>query len=226
MTKSIAVLGLGKYGMSLVRTLNEMGVEVLAVDRKEGNVNEIADSCTAAVCADLTIEDNLLTLGLKDMDIVVVAMGQNLEASILSVVVCKELGVPKIVAKSSSKRMAAILRKVGADTVIMPEEHAGMRSAAMLVSDAMLDYFQVDNNLCLIEMRPLEHWVGKSPAELNLQTKFHINVVAEKSESSSWVLADSEHPLAEKTELLVAVERKNLSRLKNKLSDEEQKAEQ
>ncbi len=225
MTKSIAVLGLGKYGMSLVRTLNGMGVEVLAVDRKEANVNEIADSCTAAVCADLTVEDNLLTLGLKDMDIVVVAMGQNLEASILSVAVCKELGVPKIVAKSSSKRMSSILRKVGADIVTMPEEHAGMRSAAMLVTDAMLDYFQVDNNLCLIEMRTLEEWVGRSPAELNLQARIRINVVAKKDENS-WVLVDPEQPLEEKTELLVAVERKNLSRLKNKLSDEEEKAEQ
>ena len=84
MNKSIAVLGLGKYGMSLVRELNKIGVDVLAVDRDESVVKEIADYCTEAVCADLEDENSLLSLGLKDMDIVVVAIGDNLEASIMS----------------------------------------------------------------------------------------------------------------------------------------------
>ena len=124
MAKSIAVLGLGKFGMSLVRGLNEMGADVLAVDKVEANVKEIAASCASAVCADLSNEENLLKLGLEDMDSVVIAMGESLEPSILSVAVSKELGVPMIVAKSSSKRMSSILLKVGANRVIMPEEYA------------------------------------------------------------------------------------------------------
>ena len=111
MAKSIAVLGLGKYGTSLVRTLNEMGADVLAVDKNEALVNEIADYCSAAVCADVSNEEALVSLGLKDMDIVVVAMAQNLEASILAVAVAKDLKVPYIVAKISSQRMSPSSRR-------------------------------------------------------------------------------------------------------------------
>ena len=134
MKKSIAVLGLGEYGMSLVRALNDMGADVLAADRDEENMNAVADFCVAAVCTDLEKEENLISLGLQGMDVVVVSMGRNLEASILAVAVAKELGVPLIVAKSSSVRMSSILRKVGANRVIVPEEYAGMRSASMLIS--------------------------------------------------------------------------------------------
>ena len=215
MKKSIAVLGLGKYGMSLVRELYEMGMDVLAVDRKETIVKEIADHCTEAVCADLADEKSLQSLGLKDMDIVVVAIGDNLEASIFSVVAAKEQGVPLIVAKSSSERMTYILSKVGADKVIQPEEYAGKRSAAILASDNMLDYFQVDDSICMIEMLPLADWVGKSLIDLNLRTRHRINVVAWKEDDGNWNLADPEQPLKENTKLLVVLEQKELAKIRN-----------
>ena len=153
MAKSIAVLGLGKFGMSLVRSLSEMGADVLAVDKVEAYVQEIANYCSEAICADLANEEDLNKLGLKEMDIVVCAMGESLEASILSVAVAKEQGVPLIVAKSSSARMSSILRKVGANRVIMPEEYAGARSAAMLVSESVLDYFELGSRLSMVEMQ-------------------------------------------------------------------------
>ena len=165
MAKSIAVLGLGKFGMSLVRSLNEMGADVMAVDKVETYVQEIANYCSTAICADLANEEDLNKLGLKEMDIVVCAMGESLEASILSVAVAKEQGVPLIVAKSSSARMSSILRKVGANRVIMPEEYAGARSAAMLVSESVLDYFELGSRLSMIEMAPLNEWIGKSRAQ-------------------------------------------------------------
>jgi len=213
MKKSIAVLGLGEYGKSLVRALNEMGADVLAADRDETSVNAVADHCIAAVCTDLENEENLLSLGLQGMDIVIVAMGRNLEASILAVVVAKELGVPLIVAKSSSARMSSILRKVGANKVIVPEEYAGMRSASMLISDAVMDYFQVDSNLCVIEMLPMSDWVGKTQSEVNAQNKFPVNVVAKKSEGNDWEMIEPGQPLQEDSRLLVVVERKNLSKV-------------
>ena len=203
MAKSIAVLGLGKFGMSLVRSLNEMGADVMAVDKVEMYVQEIADYCS------------LNKLGLKEMDIVVCAMGESLEASILSVAVAKEQGVPLIVAKSSSARMSSILRKVGANRVIMPEEYAGARSAAMLVSESVLDYFELGSRLSMIEMAPLKEWIGKSMAELNIRNKYQITVVAGKDEKGEWMPIDPEQPLQEKMKLLAVVDRKNLSRLKN-----------
>ena len=215
MAKSIAVLGLGKFGMSLVRSLNDMGADVLAVDKVESYVQEIADSCSAAICADLSNEDDLLKLGLKDMDIVVSAMGESLEASVLSVAVAKEQGVPMIVAKSSSKRMSSVLRKVGANRIIMPEEFAGARSAAMLVSNTVLDYFEVGNHLGMAEMNPLDEWVGKSLVELNLRNKYQITVVAVKNENDEWVPVDPEKPLKADTKLMAVMDRKNMSRLNN-----------
>jgi len=213
MAKSIAVLGLGKYGTSLVRALNEMGADVLAVDKNEKVVNEIADHCSAAVCADVSNEDTLISLGLKDMDIVVIAMAQNLETSVLAVAVSKELGVPYIVAKSSSNRMSTILRKVGANKAIIPEEYAGTRSATILVSETVLDYFQLGNSLCMIEMEPLSGWIGKTLTELDLRRTDNINIVARRDSDNSWLLIDPGKPIEKNTKLLVVMEQTRLDEL-------------
>ncbi len=213
MKKSIAVLGLGKYGMSLAKALYDIGVDVLAVDQDENKVKEISEYSTYAICMDLTNEDDFAQLDLKSMDIVVTAMGRNLAASIMSVAVSKEKGVPLIVAKSSSERMSSMLRKIGADKVIVPEETSGMQSARILVSDTILDYFQVDNNLCMIEMYPLEKWVGRSLIDLNLRKKHLINAVAKKDKNSTWRLIDPEIPLEKDSKLLIVVERSALNRL-------------
>ena len=213
MAKSIAVLGLGKYGTSLVRALSDMGADVMAVDKDETLVNEIADYCSAAVCADVSNEETLVSLGLKDMDIVVVAMAQNLEASILAVAVAKDLGVPRIVAKSSSERMSAILQRVGATEAIIPEEYAGVRSATILFSETVLDYFQLGSSLCMIEMLPLKEWVGKTLKELDLRIKDNINVVARRDENNSWMLIDPGKPLEKESKLLVVMDQKTLDEL-------------
>ena len=120
-----------------------------------------------------------------------------------------------IVAKSSSERMTYILSKVGADKVIKPEEYAGKRSAAILASESMLDYFQVDDSICMIEMLPLTDWVGKSLIDLNLRTRHRINVVAWKEDNGIWNLADPEKPLKENTKLLVVLEQKDLGKIRS-----------
>lgn len=211
MAKSIAVLGLGKYGMSLVHSLNDMGADVLAVDRDEDSIKEVADCCSAAICADLANEEDLQKLGLKEMDIVVVAMGENLEPSVLSVAVAKELGVPLIVAKSSSALMSSILRKVGANRVIMPEEYAGRRSAVMLISETVMDYFQVGSRMSMIEMKPMKDWIGKTVVELGIRKKYKIIIVGQKDEEKGWIPIDPEQPLQENTSLLVVTDKENLA---------------
>lgn len=214
MKKSVAVLGLGMYGKSLVRALSEMHVDVMAVDRDEENVKEVENYCTAAVCADLTNEESLKALGLKDMDVVVVAIGINVEACIFAVAAAKEQGVPRILAKSSSERMSSILRKIGADDVIVPEEDAGRRTAEILSSDTILDYFQVDNNLCMIELSTPEEWAGRSLSQLDLRNRQHINIVAVKSGDDAWTLADPEKPLEKENKLLAMMERETLGKLR------------
>ena len=108
MKKSVAVLGLGRYGISLAKSLYEMGADVLVADKNEDLIKEMADFCTVGICADLENEEEIKSLDIKNMDIVVCAMGRNLSASIMSVAVAKELGVPLVVAKSSSERLEQI----------------------------------------------------------------------------------------------------------------------
>ncbi len=157
MKKSVAVLGLGRYGTSLAKSLYDMGADVLVADINEDKIEEMKDHCTVAVCADLENEEEIKALDIKNMDTVVCAMGRNLAASIMIVAVAKELGVPLVVAKSSSERMSSILRKVGADKIIIPEDFGGNQSARILLSDNFMDYFQVDDNLSMIEIKPREN---------------------------------------------------------------------
>ena len=210
MSKSIAVLGLGKYGRSLAASLYSMGADVMVVDRNRELIREFADKSTVAIVADLANEEEIKELGIKNMDVVVVAMGAALGPSIMSVVVAKEQGVPLVVAKASSERMASILKKVGADKVINPEAETGVRSAKILTSSTFLDFFSVDENLCLIEMKPKKKWVGKSIKELELRNQCNINLVALKENSKSWMYVDPNRPLTADTKMLVALEKKDL----------------
>ncbi len=218
MTKSIAVLGLGRYGMSLAQNLYEMGADVLVVDANEDRVKECAEYSTAAICADLENEDEVVALGLKNMDIVVVAMGGNMAASIMAVAVAKEQGVEKIVAKSSSKRMSSILEKIGADKVIIPEEYSGRQSARILCSDVFLDYFQVDKTLCMVEMKPLAKWVGKDLCELNIRKHYKVYVVAVKEEEH-WEIIEPTRKMKADDKLLIVSNRKELRHINNGIID-------
>lgn len=212
MKKSIAVLGLGKYGISLAQSMYELGSDVLVVDINEDKLKEAGNYSTSALCADLANEDEVIGLGLKNMDIVVVATGRNLAASIMAVAVANEQGVPLIVAKSSSDRMTSILKKIGADKVIIPEEYSGRQSARILASNTFLDYFQVDGSLCMVEMKPLSNWVGKNLLELNIRKKFDVNAVAIK-ENNQWKAIDPHESLRAEDQILIVADRENLKRI-------------
>ena len=213
MKKSVAVLGLGKYGISLAKSLYNMGADVLVADDDPDVLKEMVGNCTTAIKADLEVEEEILALDLKNMDIVVVAMAGNLSASILAVTIAKEKGVPLVVAKSSGDRMSSILRKIGADKIIIPEESSGFQSARILLSDTLLDYFKVDDNLSMIEMRPEEKWVGKSLIDLNLRKKFNMNVVAIKKGSDNWQIIDPSKPLPADSRLLIVIDTESLTKL-------------
>ncbi len=213
MKKTVAILGLGKYGESLAQYMYKMGSDVLIVDINEEKLKELSSSCTSAIRADLTNEDEVLALGLKNMDVVVVAMSGNLAASIMSVSVANEQNVPVIVAKSNSDRMTSILKKIGADKIIVPERLGARQSAMILSSDNFLDYFEVDENLCMVEMNPLARWVGKNIIDLDLRKKYKVNVVAIKS-GVNWVVIDPKKPLKKDDELLIVVEQSELRKIK------------
>ena len=210
MKKSIAVLGLGKYGRSLSENLYRIGADVLAVDHNEQLVDEFAGKCTAAVCANLTNEDEVLALGLKNMDMVVTAMGDNLAASIMAITVAKEQGVPIVISKASTDRMATILKKVGADKIIDPEGEGGARSARIMLSSIFKDVYELDDNMYMIEMTPKSEWIGKDLIELDLRGKMKLNFVAVKQKGSTFHFVDPRIPFTKDDVLLVVTEKGNI----------------
>lgn len=213
MGKSIAVLGLGEFGQSLASNLASLGADVMVVDRDRELVQEFASKVTVSVCADLTDEQQLQELGLGNMDTVVVAMGTSLDSSVMSVMAAKDSNVPRVIAKATSPSMAAILTKVGADKVFNPEEESGKRIARLLTASTFLELFNVDDNLCVVEMQPKRKWIGKSLAQLDLRNKYNVNVIAAASADSGWQFVDPHMPIEETMRLLVTVERKDLDRL-------------
>ena len=213
MSKSIAILGLGKYGRSLAENLSEMGADVLVADRNEELVRDFAPKVTSAVCVDLSDEEEIKLLGLNNMDMVVTAMGSDLAPSIMAVTMAKEAGVPFILAKASSRRMASILRHVGADKVIDPEDESGLRSARILMNSSVFDFFQLDKNLGIAEICPKSEWVGKTLQQLNLRKKHDINVIAIKKTGGNWKNPSPDQEIHEDEKLLVLTTQKQLEKL-------------
>ncbi len=208
MEKSIAVLGLGKYGRSLSENLYRAGADVLVVDCCKELIEDFSGKCTSAICANLANEDEVIALGLKNMDIVVTAMGRNLAPSIMSVAVAKEQGVPFVVSKASSDRMATILRKVGADKIIDPEGVGGERSAHIMMSSMFKDFYKLAENMYMIERAPREEWIGKNLIEIErLRSKANLNIVAIRKKEQSWHLATLETVVSRDDILLIATEK-------------------
>ena len=210
--KSVAVLGLGKYGCSLAETLYSLGEDVLVADINERVIREMAPKVTTAVCADLSNEEELEALGLQNMDIVIICMGGNIAASILSVSIAKEKGVPVVVAKASSPRMKALLKRVGADKIVDPEREGGVRSARILASRHIHDYFEIDENLCMIELQPKNTWIGHNLIELNLRQKYNMNVAAIKKQSGNWGYVDPSRKLKEEDLLMIIIEKDDINK--------------
>lgn len=180
MNKQFAVIGLGRFGSSVAKTLHKMGYEVLAVDRSEERIEEMSPYVTHAVVADATDEDALKELGIRNFDVVVVSIGQDIQASILATVILKELGVKYLVVKALSELHGKVLEKVGADRIIYPERDMGIRVANNLVSANMLDYIELAPNYSIIEVMAPPEFYGKTLRELALRARYGINIMAIK----------------------------------------------
>ncbi|NMA83902.1 MAG: TrkA family potassium uptake protein [Epulopiscium sp.] len=176
--KDFVVLGLGRFGKSVAQTLAEKGYEVLAVDKSQEVIQEVSDYVTHAVQADATDMDTLKALGIRNFDVAVIAIGTNMQSSIMATLLVKELGVKYVLAKAQNEMHKKVLEKIGADRVIFPEREMGVRIASNLVSNNILDYIELSSEYSLVEIATLQEWVGKSLKELNIRSKYGINVMA------------------------------------------------
>lgn len=180
--KQFVVIGLGRFGVSVAQTLYSLENDVLAIDVNEDTIQEISDSVTHAVQMDATDEAALKTLGLRNFDVAVVTIGSNIQDSILVTLLLKELGVKYIIAKANSELHAKVLRKIGADRVILPEKDMGIRVAHNLVSSSILDYIELSPDYSIMEIEAPEEWGKKTLNQLNLRSRYGINVMAIKRE--------------------------------------------
>ncbi|WEV60108.1 TrkA family potassium uptake protein [Streptococcaceae bacterium ESL0729] len=175
--KSYAVIGLGRFGGSVVKGLIERGQEVLAIDQNENLVNDYMDIATQAVIGDAQDERMLKSLAIGDFDYVVVAIGENEQASTLTTLLTKELGVKTVIAKAATPIQAKVLAKVGADVIIQPEDDAGRNLAEKLVNRNIFEYFEISHDMMFAEMKVNNpKFEGKKISEIGFYEKHEINV--------------------------------------------------
>ncbi len=212
--KSYAVFGLGRYGLAVAKELVNNGAEVLAVDLDESIVNSAIADIPFCKCADITDLEIIKQLGVADIDVVIVAMANNLEASVMTVMLCKEVGVKTVIAKCANETHGKILSKVGADKVVFPEKESGTRLAKNLLSSGFIDVIELSNDVSIIELDVKPEWAGKTLVELNLRKKYAINVIAIRQENNLQINIDPTTKLDKNMQLVVVMNTSKIKALK------------
>ena len=212
--QSYAVFGLGRYGRAVARELVENGIEVIAVDMDEEIVNDAISEIPFCKCADVTDPEVIKQLGIANVDVVIIAMATNLEASVMATMLCKEIGVKTVIAKCSSEMNCKILNKVGADRVVFPENESGIRLAKNLLSSGFVDLIELSKDVSMIEMNVKPEWEGKCLLELNLRKRYSLNIVAIVQGDDICVNIDPEQALEKSMKLIVIANTEKLNKIK------------
>ena len=178
--RQFAVIGLGRFGRNIAIALHEMGYDVLAIDRDMERVQEFSHEVTHVVQADTTDEDALRSLGILNFDVVIVAIGSDIEANIMTTLQLKEIGVPYIVAIARNVLQIKVLEKIGANRVVAPERDMARRVAYNLASTNIMDYIELSPQFSIVEIAVPKAIRGKSLSESNIRAKYGLNVVAIK----------------------------------------------
>ena len=179
--KSYVVIGLGRFGSALARQLCQLGAEVLAMDIHADLVQQIAGDVTHAVVGDARDKEVLRALGVRDMECAVIAIGEDLAASVLTVMNLKELGVPYVVCKAHDETHRRVLDKLGVDRVVIPEHEHAQRLGRSLFSHNVLDYIELSPDYGILEVPAPKTWIGKTLKELNVRAKMGVNIIAVES---------------------------------------------
>jgi len=213
--KNYAVFGLGRYGRAVAKELVDNGAEVIAVDSDSKIVEELAGVFPVCKCADITDAEVIKQLGISNMDVVIIAIAGDFEASVMATMLCKDAGVPQVIVKCSSDMHRTILQKVGADTVVFPENESGIRLAKNLLSSGFIDIADISDDISIIELMAKEAWVGKTLMELDLRKKHSINVIALNNEEGVSLLVQPDTVIKQGMRMIVIAEKKNIDKLKD-----------
>ena len=212
--KSYAVFGLGRYGYAVAKELVQSGAEVLAVDINEQLVNSAVLDIPYCKCADITNPEVIKQLGISNMDVVIVSMASNLEASVMAIMHCKAVGVKTVIAKCANEMHKDILSRVGADKVVFPEYESGVRLAKNILSSGFVDVFELSNEVSIVELEVKPDWVGKTLTDLHLRKRFGLNVIAFRMSDSLQLSIDPLMQLSENMKLVVITNTSNIGKIK------------
>ena len=175
--RTIGILGLGIFGQSVLKTLQDQDVEIIAIDDHEDVINQYESMITTGIVGDITELDLLDAADIGNCDTVVIATGENLESSVLAVMHCKALGVEHVIAKVKNEVTKEVLEKIGADLVILPEVEAGMSLAKMILFQHRIEVFQLDEEVVVVEFTVPASWVGKSIRDLEIRDQYQLNII-------------------------------------------------
>ena len=214
--KTYLVVGLGRFGTSVALKLQELGNEVMVIDENEEQVQRLSNVVTYAVVGDARDEDVLESLGVKNMDCAIVAIGQNLAASVLITLNLKSLGVPQVICKAQDDLQKRALEKLGADRVVIPEREMGLKLAQNLTSSSVLDYVELSKDCGLAEIITPKPWAGKTLLEIDVRKKFGVTVAGlRKADGDLTVFVDANYKLNADDELLLVGNNEDLARVQN-----------
>ncbi|MDG0871980.1 TrkA family potassium uptake protein [Paenibacillus thiaminolyticus] len=211
--KQFAIIGMGRFGSSVAQNLSNMNFEVLAIDSSEQKIQEVMNIVTHAVSADSTDEDALRALGIRNFDVVVVAIGQDIQSSILTTLILKDLGVPMIVVKAQNELHGKVLSKIGADKVVFPERDMGARVAHHLISPNILDYIELSEDHSIVEMRASSLMIGMNLKELDIRARFGCNVMAIKNNGKTNISPYAEDRIKDGDILVIVGQNNHLKNL-------------
>ncbi len=212
--KQYIVVGLGRFGRAIAETLCQDGAEVLGVDRRMDVVERLRDELTQTIQMDAMDRDALETLGVRDFDIVFVTMGSDIRASGTIVLLLKELGARRIIAKAHDEFHGRMLEKLGADQVLLPERDMGRRVAHSLVSGNVIEFMELSTQYSMAEIRPKPEWVGKTLKELAMRSSMEINVVAIRNGDAVNAMPQPETRISEGDLMLVVISESSLAQMR------------
>lgn len=178
--KKFAVIGLGEFGMAIAKTLARRGVEVLAIDRDEQIIEQIADSVANAVALDSTDRKALLSVDIQDFDAVVVAIGEDFEQLLLTTTQLMDMGVKRIMARARGRNQQLILQKIGVEEVLLPEDEVGANVAEKLINPSIVSYLDLPDEYCIMEVNCPPGIAGRSLAEVDMRKRYQINLLTIK----------------------------------------------
>lgn len=216
---SYVVIGCGRFGSAVAKTLFGLGHQVLAIDSNMEIVQDIADHVTQAVQIDATDENALNSMGVRNYDVAIISISSDFQSSIMTTIILKEMGVNHIICKAKNELQAKALYKIGADRVVFPERDMGIKLAHNLVSTNVLEFIELDPNYSIIEIIAPKKWNNKTIQDLNFRAKYGITVVAVKRGEQVNISPDSEDTILSGDLLVVIGEVKKLNKLSEGSND-------